>query len=51
MGWKDRFVLKMMSNRIIMKIFSIPIILKITMWEMKILAAIISIFKKKQPAA
>ena len=50
MGWKDRFMLKMMSNKIIMKIFSIPIVMKITMWEMKIIFGIISIFKRKQPA-
>jgi len=50
-GWKDRFMLKMMSNKIIMKIFSIPIVLKITMWEIKVISAILSIFKRKQPAS
>lgn len=32
MSWKDRLMLKMMSNKIVMKIFSIPIVLKVTMW-------------------
>jgi len=32
MSQKERLMLKMMSNKVVMKIFSIPIVLKVTMW-------------------
>jgi hypothetical protein len=32
MSLKERLMLKMMSNKVVMKIFSIPIVLKVTMW-------------------
>jgi hypothetical protein len=50
MSWKDRFIMKMMGNKLIIKIFSIPIVLKIMMWETQVLMSIISLFRRKKEA-
>jgi len=48
MSWKDKMMLKMMSNPTILKIFSNPIVVKIITWEMKVFMAIASPFKGKK---
>jgi hypothetical protein len=50
MSWKDRFIMKMMGNKLIIKIFSIPIVLKIMMWETQVIVSIISLFRRKKEA-
>jgi hypothetical protein len=50
MSWKDRFIMKMMGNKLIIKIFSIPIVLKIMMWETQVIMSIISLFRRKKEA-
>lgn len=52
MSWKDRLMMKMLSNKLVIKIFSIPIVLKSMMWLTQVLVSFISVFKrKKEPAA
>ena len=51
MNWKDRLMLNMMSNRVIIKIFSIPIVLKIMMGLTQVLVSVASRFKGKKEAA
>jgi hypothetical protein len=48
MSWKDRMIMKLMGNKLIIKIFSIPIVLKIMMWETQVFMSIISFFKGKK---
>ena len=48
MRWQDRLMLKMMSNKLVIKIFSIPIVIKVLMWETKVFLSIISLFKRKK---
>ena len=50
MGWKDRLIMKIMGNKLVIKIFSIPIVLKVLMWETKVFISIISLFKGKKEA-
>ena len=50
MSWQDRLMMKMMGNKLIIKIFSIPIVLKVLMWETKVFVSIISLFKRKKEA-
>ena len=51
MSWKDKLMMKAMSNRVIIKIFSMPIVVKILTVEMKALMWVTSIFKRKKPEA
>ena len=51
MSWKDRLIMKFMGNKLIIKIFSIPIVLKIMMWETQIFMSIIGLFKGKKKVA
>ena len=51
MSWKDKFMLKMMSNKLVIKIFSIPIVVKLITLEMKVFMAVASLFKPKKAEA
>lgn len=46
--WQDRLMLKMMSNNLVIKIFSTPIVIKVLMWETNVFLSIISLFKRKK---
>jgi hypothetical protein len=46
--WQDRLMLKMMSNKLVIKIFSIPIVMKVLMWETKVFLSIMSLFSRKK---
>ena len=46
--WQDRLMLKMMSNKLIIRIFSIPIVMKLMMWETKVFMVVLSLFKRKK---
>ena len=48
MRWQDRLMLKMMSNKVIIWIFSKPVVIKIMMWETKVILSIMSLFKRKK---
>ncbi len=48
MRWQDRLMLKMMTNKLVIKIFSIPIVLKVMMWETNVFLSIMSLFKGKK---
>lgn|GEM_PF-4467001 len=48
MRWQDRLMLNMMSNKLVIKVFSIPIVIKVLMWETKVFLSIISLFKRKK---
>ena len=48
MSWKDRLIMKLMGNKIIIKIFSIPIVLKIMMWATKVVFSFMSLFRGKK---
>jgi len=37
MSWKDKLMLKMMSNRVVIKIFSIPIVVRAMMWMTQVM--------------
>ena len=50
MNWKDRLMMKAMGNKLVIKVFSIPIVLKVLMWEAKVFVSIISLFKGKKEA-
>jgi hypothetical protein len=38
MSWKDKLMLKMMSNKLVIKIFSIPIVVRMMMWMTQVAA-------------
>lgn len=46
-------MLKVMGNRVVLRILSIPIVVKIITWEMKAIMWVTSLFsrKKKEPQA
>lgn len=48
MRWQDKLMLKMMTNKLVIRIFSIPIVLKVMMWETKVFLSIMSLFKRKK---
>ena len=50
MSWKDKLIMKLMGNKLIIKVFSIPIVLKIMMWEAQVFMSIITLFKGKKEA-
>lgn len=50
MSWQDRFIMKIMGNKLVIKIFSIPIVLKIMMWETQVFMSLLSLFKRKKEA-
>ncbi|UCC61159.1 MAG: hypothetical protein JSV02_04875 [Dehalococcoidia bacterium] len=50
MGWRDRLIMKMMGNKLVIKIFSNPTVLKIMMWEAQVIMSIISLFRGKKEA-
>jgi hypothetical protein len=47
MRWQDRMMISMMSNKVVLKIFGNPAVMKVITWEMKAIIAITSLFKKK----
>ena len=51
MSWKDRLMMKMLGNKVIIKIFSIPIVLKTMMWLTQVFVSAASVFKKKDEPA
>ena len=48
MSWQDRLIMRIMGNKLVIKVFSIPIVLKIMMWETKVIMSFISVFKRKK---
>ncbi len=50
MSWKDKLIMKAMGNKIVIKIFSNPTVLKVMMWEAKVIMSILSLFKGKKEA-
>ena len=50
MSFNDRLMLKMMSNKVVIKIFSIPIVVKLINFELKVFMGIASLFKGKEKA-
>jgi len=51
MGWKERLLIKMLGSKVVIKILSIPIVLKVLMWETKVFVSVISLFTGKKEAA
>ena len=51
MGWKDRLLMKILGNKLAIKILSIPIVLKVLMWETEVFMSVISLFTRKKEAA
>jgi hypothetical protein len=48
MSWRDKLLLKIMGNRVVLRIISIPIVVKIMTIEMKALMWVISLFSRKK---
>ena len=51
MNWTDRLMIKILGNKLAIKILSIPIVLKVLMWETRVFMSVISLFKRKKKAA
>ena len=51
MNWTDRLMMKILGNKLAIKILSIPIVLKVLMWETRVFMSVISLFKRKKKAA
>ena len=51
MGWKDRLIMKMLGNKLVIKILSIPIVLKVLMGMTQAFVSVTSRFKRKKEAA
>ncbi len=50
MDWRDRLMMKLMGNRVVIKIFSIPIVVKILTVETQAFIWVVSKFKSKKEA-
>ena len=48
MSWQDRLLLKMMSSKIVIRIFSNPVVIKGITLEMRVCMCIVSLFKRKK---
>jgi hypothetical protein len=48
MRWRDRLLLKIMGNRVALKVMSIPIVIKIITAEMKAITWVVSLFSRKK---
>jgi hypothetical protein len=48
MSWRDRMLMKLMSNRVAIKIMSIPIVMKIMTIEMKALMWVKAVFSRQK---
>ena len=51
MNWTDRLMVKMLGSKLVIKILSIPIVLKVLMWETRVFMSVISLFTRKKEAA
>ncbi len=51
MNWKDRLMMKMLGNKLVIKILSISIVLKVLMWDTKVFMSVISLFTRRKEAA
>ena len=51
MSWKDRLIMKVMGNKVVIKVFSIPIVLKLMMWQAGVFMSIVSLFKRNRQTA
>jgi len=51
MNWKDRLLMKILGNKLAIKILSISIVLKVLMWETKVFMSVISLFIRKKEVA
>jgi hypothetical protein len=50
MSWRDKLLLKIMSNKVVIKIMSRPIMIKIITFEMKAFMWVMSLFSRKKKA-
>ena len=48
MGWRDRLMLKILGNKLVVKILSIPIVLKVLMKLTQVFISLISVFQRKK---
>ena len=48
MSWKDRLMLEMMSNKLVIKILSIPIVVKVLTKLTQMFISVTSLFKRKK---
>ena len=51
MGWKDRLIMNILGNKLVIKILSIPIVLKVLMAMTQIFISVTSRFKRKKEVA
>lgn len=48
MSWKDKMMLKMMSNKLVIKMMSNSIVIKILTIETQVIMRVVSLFSRKK---
>ena len=48
MGWRDRLMLRILGNKLVVKILSIPIVMKVLMKLTQVFISLISLFQRKK---
>ncbi len=50
MDWRDRLIMKVLGNKLVVKLLSMPIVLNVLMWEAQVFASIVSVLKRRKEA-
>ena len=50
MGWRDRLIMKVMGNKLVVRLLSMPIVLNILMWEAQVFVSTVSVLKRHKKA-
>ena len=51
MGWKDRLIMKVLGNKLAIRILSIPIVLRVLMGMTQMFVSVTSRFRRKREVA
>ncbi len=51
MSWRDRIITKVMGNKLVVKLLSMPVVLKVLMWETQAFMSAIALFERRGEAA
>jgi hypothetical protein len=51
MSWKDRMIMRIMGNKVVIKVLSMPIVLKVLMWLAQVFVSATSVFRRRKVAA
>lgn len=51
MGRRDRVIMRVLGSRLVVKLLSMPIVLRVLMWETRAFMSVIALLKRRGVAA